>query len=154
MKEVQNQERWEMDIFRMDIIRKAKGITHQYIGEELGMQQSNISKFFSATNRPSYELMKNVASVLGVSIKLVDEAEQINMDSIDLEANEIMESHVVSADAENIDINLIKEWWKKHTKRKQIKMVKDYFQPGDASGIDPTFGLANEELIEIYNLNQ
>ncbi len=153
MNEVVN-ERWEMDIFRLDIIRKAKGITHQSIGDALDMQQSNISKFFSASNRPSYELMKNIASTLGIEIKLFDNSKQINMEFIDIEAKERLDALNSTNQKHDIDTALIKEWWKKHSERKQRKLIKDYFSPADASNIDPEFGLTNEEIQEIYERNQ
>lgn len=154
MVEIENNERWEMDIFRLDIIRKAKGITHQTIGDALGMQQSNISKFFSASNRPSYELMKNIAGTLGIEIKLFDESKQINMDFIDIEAKERLEALNSATEKHDIDASIIKEWWRKHSERKQRKLIKEYFFPADASTIDPEFGLTHEELQEIYEKNQ
>jgi transcriptional regulator with XRE-family HTH domain len=155
MKEIETNERWEMDIFRLDIIRKAKGITHQAISEQLDMQQSNISKFFSAANRPSYELIKSVASTIGIEVRLIDDSHQINMDLVDQEANERLETLVgANNDTTDDNIHLAKEWWLKHSSSKQRKMIKEYFQPADSSNIDLVFGLADEELQEIYERHQ
>jgi transcriptional regulator with XRE-family HTH domain len=155
MIEVNTNERWEMDIFRLDIIRKAKGITHQAIGEQLDMQQSNISKFFSAVNRPSYELIKSIASAIGIAVQLVDESHQINMELVDLEANERMEVLVASqGDVPESDTHLVREWWENHSVNKQRKMFKEYFSPGDVSNIDLEFGLLEEELQEMYERHQ
>lgn len=155
MKEISTTDRWELDIFRLDIIRKAKGITHQTISEQLNMQQSNISKFFSAANRPSYELIKSIANTIGIDVRLVDDSGKLNMDLVDMEANERLIAFDVSQVGESVESTVdVKGWWGSLSEKKQRKFVTAYFHPADSSHIDTEFGLDEDELLEIYERNQ
>ena len=79
------EDQWEFDIFQLDSIRKMKKITHQEIADALGMQQSNVAKFFSAKNRPNYNLMKNISGALDTKI-LLKAPTDIDMDIVHQEA--------------------------------------------------------------------
>lgn len=75
-------EQWEYIIFQLDVIRKAKGMTHKQLGEKLNISQSNITKFFSGKTNPTLETINKVTKGLDFSIELKDNTGELDMDKV------------------------------------------------------------------------
>lgn len=57
-----------MCVNRMKQIRRSKGISQDFIADELGVTQASYSKWENNKTRPSYETLCQIASLLGVSV--------------------------------------------------------------------------------------
>jgi transcriptional regulator with XRE-family HTH domain len=48
-----NEQHWRELVLHLSRIAEEKGITHQAIADELGMQRSNVSRFFAGNQCPT-----------------------------------------------------------------------------------------------------
>jgi len=64
-----NEQHWRELVLRLSQIAAEKNITHQAIADELGMNRSNVSRFFAGNQCPTLRTFVAVARAVGVNVK-------------------------------------------------------------------------------------
>lgn len=68
----QQNEHWKVLVLLLKEIAESKGITQQQIAVEIGLLQSNVSRFFSLKYKPNLDVFLQIAKVINVNFFFED----------------------------------------------------------------------------------